>query len=260
MITYKIKYKGYLVNVYLPEKQSSKAVLLLPGLPMSMNVNNILNPFMEVGAVVFYPYYSGSYDSMGSFSAQQSIRDVVELYPLTQRETATELYFNKQIKVGPANEVILVGMSYGAVVALLGHRNLFQKLLFLLPAFLFNPKDMDEKVGKEFHEQMKSLIHLLKNAYPFTYRLCFFGNLEKFLLGQSNTIQLESIKKALDTINCATLIMHGENDTSVPIDITRSLQRNISNEKISWSYTDSEHSTSSYSDSNLELIKQFVKA
>jgi pimeloyl-ACP methyl ester carboxylesterase len=260
MITYKIRYKGYLVNVYVPEKRSGKSVLLLPGLPMSMNVNNILTPFLEAGAVVFYPYYSGSYDSAGSFSARQSIQDVAELYPLTQIKNVTELYFGEQIEVGPANEVVLAGMSYGAVAALLGHQNLYQKIIFLSPAFLFNSGDIGGEVGKGFHGQMKNLLHLLKNAHPFTYRLGFFGDLEKFLLGQSRMAQREAIEQALHKINCASLIMHGENDTSVPIEIIHSLEERVPNKQISWHYSESAHSTSSYDNANLELIKKFVEA
>lgn len=63
MITYKVKYKKYIANLYVPEQKSGRVVLLLPGLPMSTNINNILKPFLDAGAVVFYPNLSGSYDS-----------------------------------------------------------------------------------------------------------------------------------------------------------------------------------------------------
>src|SRR3989344_1483449 len=109
MITYKVRYKKYIVNLYVPERKSGRVVLLLPGLPMSTNINNILKPFLDAGAVVFYPYFSGSYDSGGSFGATQSIRDVSALHPLTQMTAVTELYFGKQIELGVPSEGILVG-------------------------------------------------------------------------------------------------------------------------------------------------------
>lgn len=259
MITYKIRYKKYIVNLYLPEQKSGRVVLLLPGLPASTNIHNILKPFLDAGAVVFYPYFSGSYDSGGTFSAMQSIRDVAALYPLTQMTEVTELYFDKKIELGTPKEVILVGMSYGAAIALHGHKNLFQKMVLLSPALLFNPKDIDGEAGEDFHEQMKSLLHLLKNAHPFTYRTTFTQSLKRFLLGKSNLAQRSSVIEALNNIKCPSLVMHGKNDSSVPVEITRSLERAIMNTNISWRYTDSSHSTSSYASETLSMIQQFIE-
>src|SRR3989344_246194 len=100
MITYKVKYRQYIVNLYVPEQKSGRVALLLPGLPMSTNISNILKPFLDAGTVVFYPYFSGSYDSGGVFSSTQSIRDVAALHPLTQMTEVTELYFSKKIELG----------------------------------------------------------------------------------------------------------------------------------------------------------------
>ncbi|HFC11059.1 MAG TPA: hypothetical protein ENJ75_02640, partial [Candidatus Kaiserbacteria bacterium] len=139
MIAYKVKYKKYIVNLYVPEQKTGRVALLLPGLPASASIHNILQPFLDAGTVVFYPYFSGSYDSAGTFSATQSIHDVATLYPLTQMTEVTELYFDKKIELGSPTEVILVGMSYSAAVALHGHRNLYQKIILLSSALLFNP-------------------------------------------------------------------------------------------------------------------------
>lgn len=259
MITYKVRYKKYIVNLYVPERKSGRVVLLLPGLPMSTNINNILKPFLDAGAVVFYPYFSGSYDSGGSFGATQSIRDVSALHPLTQMTAVTELYFGKQIELGVPSEVILVGMSYGAAIALLGHKNLYQKIILLSPALLFNPMDIGGEMGRNFHEQMKSLFHLLKKAHPFTYRIGFFSDLEKFLIGQNNLTQHQSVIEALNKISCPSLILHGKNDTSVSVEMTHSLEERAINKNISWRYTDSAHSTSSYDDESLALIRKFFE-
>lgn len=259
MITYKVKYKKYIINLYVPERKSGRVVLLLPGLPMSTNINNILKPFLEAGVVVFYPYLSGSYDSGGTFSAKQSIDDVAALYPLTQMATVTELYFGKQIELGTAHEVVLVGMSYGAAIALLGHKNLYQKIILLSPALLFNQTDIGGESGGNFHEQMKSLLHLLKKAHPFTYRTGFSSNLEKFLMGYKSDVRRQSIIEALNKISCPSLVLHGKSDTSVPFEITRSLEGEIKNGNISWNYIESAHSTSSYDDESLALIRKFIE-
>lgn len=259
MITYKVKYKKYIVNLYVPEQKSGRVVLLLPGLPMSMNINNILKPFIDAGTVVFYPYFSGSYDSGRSFSATQSVHDVAVLHPLTQMTEVTELYFGKKIELGTPRETILAGMSYGAAIALLGHKNLYQKIILLSPALLFNPTDISGEAGKSFHEQMKNLLHLLKNAHPFTYRTGFSQDLKRFLLGKSNLVQRSSVTDSLNRVECPSLVIHGEGDTSVPVEMTRSLEQEVTNTNISWCYIDSSHSTSSYGNESLALIRKFIE-
>lgn len=259
MITYKIKYKKYIVNLYVPEQKSGRVVLLLPGLPMSTNINNILKPFLDAGTIVFYPYFSGSYDSGGSFSAAQSVCDVTALYPLTQMSVVTELYFGKQIELGIPNETILAGMSYGAAIALLGHNNLYQKIILLSPALLFNPTNIEGETGEGFHEQMKNLLHLLKNAHPFTYRTGFSQDLKRFLLGKSNLAQRSSVTDSLNKVKCSSLVIHGEGDTLVPVELTRSLEQEVTNTNISWHYIESSHSTSSYDNESLALIRKFIE-
>lgn len=259
MITYKVKYKKYIVNLYVPEQKTGKVALLLPGLPASTNINNILKPFLDAGTTVFYPYLSGSYDSGGVFGATQSIHDVAALYPLTQMTEVTELYFNKKIEIGVPKETILAGMSYGAAMALHGHKNLFQKMILFSPALLFNPADMNDEVGREFHEQMKSLLHLLKNAHPFTYRTGFSQDLRKFLLGKSYLAQRNLVVESLNKIECPLLVVHGERDTSIPVGLTQSLEQEVTNANISWSYIDSSHSTSSYGGESLARIQTFLE-
>ena len=259
MITYKVKYRQYIVNLYVPEQKSGRVALLLPGLPMSTNISNILKPFLDAGTVVFYPYFSGSYDSGGVFSSTQSIRDVAALHPLTQMTEVTELYFSKKIELGAPRETMLAGMSYGAAIALAGHRNLYQKIVLLSPALLFNLADMGGDIGKSFHEQMQSLLHLLKNAHPFTYRTGFSQDLKKFLLGNSKLAQRDSVTSSFIKVSCPSLVMHGKGDTSVPLELTRSLEQEVNNKNISWHYTDSAHSTSSYSTESLELIRKFIE-
>ncbi len=259
MITYKVKYKKYIVNLYLPERRSGKTVLLLPGLPISININNILKPLLDSGAVVFYPYFSGSYDSGGIFSAEQSIRDVVVLYGLTQLVRVTELYFGKEIELGVPEEVVLVGMSYSAVIALLGHCNLYQKIILISPALLFDPIDIEGEAGVVFHEQMKSLINLLNKAYPFTYRTGFSKKLRHFLLGQSHLTQRRSILETLNGIQCQSLVLHGEHDTSISVHVSRSLERDTTNSNITWHYVNTGHSISSYDNESLTLIRNFIE-
>lgn len=258
MTTYKVKYRHYIVNLYLPEIYSGKVVLLLPGLPMSTNVHGLIQTLVDTGAIVYYPYFSGSFDSGGKFSASSSIKDVSTLHFLTQMKKHIELYFGKEINLGVSTETILIGMSYSAAIALLGNSNLYQRIVLLSPAFLFDPKDIGGNEGETFHEQMKSLLGLLKSAHPYTYRTGLFSDLNDFLLGKK--VRKKEITHALNDLSFPTMIVHGTRDSSIPVTITKSLEKEVSNSHISWNYVDAGHSISSYGTEALSLIRDFVTA
>ena len=259
MITYKVKYKHYIANLYIPDKKSGKVVLLLPGLPPSGNTSNLLNILLSTGAVVYAPSFSGTLDSGGTFSAKNSIKDVAELYNLAKKIKVKELYYGKEINIGKVKEVILVGMSFGSIIALLGHKNKFQKMILLSSALLFNPKDFPAKeLGRSFSLQMRSLLSLLKNAFPYSCRISKSSDLEDFLMGRSPLSQRKAVIDRLNNIKCKTLILHGKNDTSVSYEIIKSLQKEVRNSNIIWKYTDSFHSINSYKKKEFKLISDFI--
>lgn len=259
MITYKVKYRHYIVSLYVPEKRSGRVVLLLPGLPASSNVDKLLNALLETGSVVYLPNFSGSSDSGGAFGAKNSINDVSELYKLATKTKITELYFGKEIEIGEVKEIILIGMSFGAVVALLGHKNKFDKMILLSSALLFKASDFPTKeLGRNFSDQMKRLLSLLKNAFPFSYRIRKSSDLKDFLLGKSLLSQKKSVIDAFKNVEFPTLVVHGKNDASVHVTVTESIEKELSNPKISWKYTDSGHSTSSYSKDALKVVTDFI--
>lgn len=258
MITYRTRFKNYLVEVYVPETYSGRSVLLLPGLPISSNIRPILEAFLDAGAVVFYPYFSGSFDSYGTYSPASAIADVSRLQPLTRSESITELYFGKTIELGKPEEVILAAMSYGAGIAVHGHKSLFDKIILLSPALLFKKEEIGGKEGEEFYAQMSHLLHLLHVAHPITYRTGLFGGLKKYLLGKDSRGQRAGLNKALSNLTQPTLVVHGEGDTSVPASITRSIESECSNKNVSWRYIQSGHSTSSYPAEALSMIQEFV--
>lgn len=257
MTTYKIRYKHYLVNLYIPEQQSGKSVLLLPGLPVSTNAQALIQTLLDAGAVVYYPYFSGTFDSGGSFGAARSIKDVSDLHPLLKKPVVTELYFGKELKLGMPKEIILAGMSYGAFVALLGNNKLYQKILLLSPALLFDPSEIGGNEGIAFHDQMKSLLNLLRKAHSYTYRIGFFSDLKNVLLGKK--VKRQDVVKAFNQISSRTLVLHGTRDASVPVSLTKSIEDTVSNKCISWNYVDAGHSVSSYGEDALSCISCFIK-
>ncbi len=259
MITYKVRHKHYISNLYLPEKKSGKVVLLLSGLPPSNNINNILNIFLNTGAIVYAPSFSGMLDSEGLFSVKNAIKDVNEFYNLATKTKIRELYYGKNIEIGKVKEIILVGMSFGSIIALLGHKNKFNKMILLSSAFLFNPKDFPtKKMGKDFNFQMKRLLYLLKNAFPYSCRMDKNSDVEDFLMGKSYLSQKKTVIDKLNNLECKTLILHGKNDTSVPFEIIKSIQKEVNNYDVVWEYTESSHSTNSYKNKEIEIITNFV--
>ncbi|HRH55609.1 MAG TPA: alpha/beta hydrolase [Candidatus Paceibacterota bacterium] len=260
MITYRTRYKKYLVEVYVPESYSGRSVLLLPGLPVSSNVRPIVETFLDAGAVVFYPNFSGSFDSYGTYSPKSAIADVRKLYPLLFSESITELYFGKRIELGKPKEVILAGMSYGAGIALHGNASLFDKILLLSPALLFNPDEIGGEEGRSFFIQMKHLLHLLKVAHPLTYRVGFSSGLRRYLLGRDSLVLKVRVCKTLNALMQPTMIFHGAQDASVPVSVTKTLESTCNNPAISWCYIPGGHSTSSYPPEGLSKIQDFIRA
>lgn len=259
MITYKIKYKNYISNLYIPEKKSGQIAVLLPGLPASNNINKLIDHLMTKGVVVYYPSFSGSFDSEGKFSATNAVKDVDFFYQMAIKSKVKELYFGKEIEIGKINEVILIGMSFGSAIALYGHKNKYNKVALLSSALLYHPDDFPSKeMGQAFRAQMMSLLRLLKNAFPYSYRTGKDSDLRDFLLGKSPMSKRINMISALHKITCPTLILHGKNDTSVPMKAIRSLQEESQNSEITWQYTDSGHSTSSLDKASFDALSALL--
>lgn len=245
--------------MYIPEKKNGKTILLLPGLPASSNIDKLLNTLTGAGFIVYLPSFSGSFDSGGVFSVESCIKDVGNLYQLCIKSKVKELYFGKEIEIGTVTGVILMGMSFGSVIALLGHRNKFEKMVLLSSALLFNSKDFpNAEIGEKFKVQMISLISLLKNALPFSYRVKEYSLMKNFLLGKKEIFRKPSIVGSLNSISFPVLVLHGENDTSVSIDAIKELEKEVKNPYILWKYTGSGHSTNSYDNATLEYISDFI--
>jgi esterase/lipase len=259
MITYKVKHKNFISNLYLPKQKSGRVVLLLQGLPLSTNTDKLVNTLLSTGAVVYYPNFSGVFDSGGIFNAKNAIKDVAQLHNLIIKPNVKELYFGKNIEIGKINEAIIVGNSFSSIVALLGHKNKYDKMILLSSALLFNPKDFPTKdLGKNFYEQMKSLLSLLKNAFPYSYRTGGNSDLKNFLIGKSSLSQKKTVIDAFNNLKIPTLVVHGRGDTSINLEIIKSIQNDVDNPNVVWVYTDSTHSINSYKENALKVIRDFI--
>ncbi len=258
MIIYKTKWKNYIADVYIPKQIKGKVVVLLPGLPKSSSVEKIVKNFLNLGCVVLYPNFSGTFDSDGSFSGSQSVKDVSEFIKWARQESITELYFQKKIDLGQKNKIILAGMSFGAFPGLYGHANNIDGLILFSPAIVFNQNDINKITSFNFQEQMNSLLLFLKKAFPHTYRVKSYNRIHNFLHGKEEYQSLESVKKAFKNIRIPTLVIHGKLDSSVPWVISNSLRKTVKNSLITWEFPNVKHSTSSYTENELRIISNFI--
>lgn len=259
MITYKIKHKHYISNLYLPERKSGKVAVLLPGLPPSTNIDKLVCTLLEAGVIVYYPSFSGFGDSGGVFGASNCIKDIGEFYTMAKKSKVKELYFGKQLDVGEIKEVVLIGMSFSAAIALQGHMDKFDKIVLLSSAIIYNQRDFPTKaLGIAFSDQMKHLLSLLKNTMPYTCRIGKDSDLKDFLLGKLVQARRKSVVSVLNYVSRPMLILHGTKDTSIPAEIIKSIQRDTANENISWQFIDSAHSLSSYGEEAMKTIADFI--
>ncbi len=258
MITYKIKYRGYISSLYIPEKKSGKTVFLLPGLPTSSNIDKLVQCFLDAGCCVFYPQLAGSFDSGGNFDGFNHILEVKNILKMAQQKSFKELYFCKNINIGKNSEVILVGMSYSGLIALLGETKEVSKILLLSPVLLYNQKDISKIIDFDFKNQMGSLLGLLSRAFSFSYRLTSQKLMRKFLYGEDKILRFDSVLQKMRDIKKPTLIVHGRNDYSVPYQIDEYLVKKSDNKLIDLYIGDFGHSSSSYTKEALDKISSFI--
>jgi len=258
MITYKIKYKKYIADLYIPNKSSGKIIVLLPGLPKSFNLEKIINVFLHSGCAVIYPNFTGTFDSGGLFDCDESIKDIKFFVNWAKQEEVTELYFGKKIQLGSNNKIILSGVSFGANIALLGCNDSVDKLLLLSPVLLFNNNDINKIIKFNFTGQMKALFLLLKRAYPYSYRIKSVKNLKNFLYGNFYFQSKKNIECVLEKLKIPVFIIHGKNDISIPWYVSYDLKKSIKNSNIIWKFPKVGHSISSYNKNTINLISKFI--
>lgn len=259
MIAYKVKRKGYIADLYLPEETGDRMVILIPGLPKSSNVEKLVATFVKSGYCVLYPNFSGSYDSNGSFSGEQCINDVKEFIKWSQQRRVKEIYFGNTIDLGQKKKnIILAGMSFGALPSLLSESKKIKKLLLLSPALIYRQSDINKIRAFDFSSQMTFLVNLLRRAYPHTYRVKSYVSLKKYLHGSDEKLSISGILHQLSMIRIPTLVIHGRKDSSVPWQISDYLRENIKNQNVDWFFSEVGHSNSSYNTETLKRIKAFL--
>lgn len=231
MLGYRVKYKGIVSELYVPSIQNGHVVILLAGLPSFLGKNDVVRFLYEKGYVVFQPFYSGSFDSDGTFSMAGCIRDVSVFLEMAKKKSHRELYYDKALKI-KAKKVSLIGISFGSSVVALALENLKLSCAVLLsPVLTYSQKEVERAgfKGTQFDKQMNALHNLLRRAHKHTYRVKDYRKLKDELKG----LVLPSPVRALSANRYSTpcLVLHGKDDSSLPWQLTQSLLKDCAAEK-----------------------------
>jgi hypothetical protein len=208
-----------------------KLYCFLTGFPKYPQEKNIfIDIFLEEGYKVLLPMYSGTFDSPGKFSIENSVSDAKEWYDFLING---ELFYNfgTQIIKHTFNEIIIFGVSFGGLIAglLLKTNNLINTRRSYLVSSLWG---MSEFKQDTLHRQIALENRaILKYAFPLSYRFESMDDFFAKILGEKE-INITQKSEKLPNI----IIVNGKQDVVTPNKMSELLH-------------------SSFPDSKLELIE-----
>ncbi len=152
-----------------------KIALFLPGFPNYPGKSHLIDMLLEMSYGVLVPMYSGTFESEGEFSIEESVEDVGRWYRFIKNgKFFTSLNTKKQLRI---DEIILFSNSYGSLIAGLAMKThslpLIRKYFFLSPLWDMSSYK-DDKVSRKIALETD---RLLKFAFPLSHR---FKNKKEF--------------------------------------------------------------------------------
>ncbi len=108
--------KGILFEYAAPEKKSSKAIILLAGMPGVPSKKDCILFFAKKGFWVFFPRYRGTWESDGEFLAQPLENDVFDMMTIAQTGFF-DAWSGEKVEPG-VKSFYLFGNSTGGAAAL----------------------------------------------------------------------------------------------------------------------------------------------
>ncbi|MCX6780495.1 MAG: hypothetical protein NT003_00020 [Candidatus Magasanikbacteria bacterium] len=214
MIGYRIKNKNIICEMYLPNTDMHTAVIILPGLPSYIGKNLITKTLCDAGFHVFQPFYSGSFDSKGSFTPQNCINDVNSLISRIKSGVFTELRYKHKIYIR-IERIVVCGISFGASIAtLISNNSAISGLILISPILTYNQKIIEShsKNTSSFFQEMKGMTSYLKRAYPRSYNIIKPKYLDDFLFGRC----LDPLTFLSENSHVPILILSSKNDAIIP--------------------------------------------
>ena len=160
--------KVFISFAYSDLSKPIKVIILAYGLPGSPSntSDEFVRRFVRCGFVVAIPEYIGTFDSYGKFTPESSVDTILGTIKLFKKGGAKDLLTMDTLH-WKAKEIVLVGGSFGASVALVAgaKSKLIKKIVSLAaPTNYGAHTDPDE-------ESVIDDYHVLKRAFPFTWRL-----------------------------------------------------------------------------------------
>lgn len=255
MIIYRIKFKNIISELMIPETPNGTAIVFLPGLPSKPGANKVTEHLFNNGYTIFQPFYSGSFDSSGDFTPTNCIKDVKTFLTMAKQKQFREFYYDKLIKT-ETKQIVLIGTSFGTSIAIAANPKNIYKMILLSPILVYD-QDIINKLDIKFDflSQMIGLLSLLKNTFPFSYRIRNFNVWTKFLFKDSVK---GSAYHNLNKISVPTLLVHGNKDKSLPYQLTETVLAQTKNTHLKLESPLVGHSLSTYDTKTLDKISKFI--
>jgi pimeloyl-ACP methyl ester carboxylesterase len=182
----------------------SNTIVYLPGFPSSSSKEDKIEYLYGCGYNVFAPKYRGTYQSHGVFLDENPVDDFASFLERLRQGRATNLWDQSQVAY-EVNELIVFGSSFsGGIATSLTTKVDVDSLVLLAPVIHYDALDDGQ--------DLDHLTEFVQRAFQHVIRFDF----------DDLTEQLYRYKDCeptsyLDDASTPTLILHGKDDKTVPL-------------------------------------------
>lgn len=188
-----IEYRAFANGTALSYWRSNgqKLIVFCSGLPQyTSSYHPFVQTLVGLGYDLLIPKYHGTWESDGDFSLAESLTSVYTAIDVVKGGSITELYGMTSIAL-PKEDPILLGFSYGGLVARLIVDRPIEKKILLMPF---------ADIGLHGRNNLRDDLLFLNRAYQNVYRF----NVEQFLS------EMEQIKQPLHSDLFSLVIGSGD--------------------------------------------------
>jgi len=158
-----IEYRAFVRGTAFSYWKSSgqKLIVFCPGLPQyTSSYHPFVQTLVDLGYDLLVPKYHGTWESDGNFSLAESLDSIYTALDVVNTGSLTELYGMTSMRL-PKEDPILLGFSYGGLIARLIAGRPIKKKILLMPF-----------VDLELHgrNSMNKDLQFLSRAYQNVYR------------------------------------------------------------------------------------------
>jgi predicted esterase len=200
----KLRYNKIIADSYYLKENNKKAIVFCGGFPGSSNSSEVAEKYVQKGFIFVHPKYIGSWESYGLFSIENCKKTIIDFVnALRNKEVKT--IFGEKFDL-PIEEIFLVGVSFGASVALCAGAELdIKKIVALSPVINYQIQGNGEYNEEKMENTEKFVLAGFENVYR--------GFREEDLVKGSFVLNADNYFEKLK--NKKILLLHGKNDSSV---------------------------------------------